>query len=516
MQLSEVLEIVAGLPKKDREKVSRLARKSMATRPWVPNAGPQTEAYYCEADEIFYGGEAGGGKTDLGVGLALTEHKRSLILRRINKDALKIKPRIEEILGSDNGYNGQLQRWKLRDRQIDIAGCEQESDKQRFKGDPHDLIVFDEGTDFLESQYRFIIGWNRSTDPKQRCRVIVASNPPTTAEGLWVIKYWSPWLDQTHPNPAKPGELRWFTTVAGEDREVDGPGPHMIDGEAVYARSRTFIRATLSDNPDLARTGYASVLAGLPEELRRAYRDGDFSVGIRDADFQVIPTAWVLAAEARWKPDGRNGLSMTAMALDPAGGGRDSAELARRHGGWYAELISAKGQETADGSATAAMVVRYRLDAAPVIVDVGGGYGGGVTIRLKDNGIEPVSFVGSWESIEKTKDGQLAFANKRAEVWWKFREALDPDQPDGSAIALPPDPELRADLCAPTWKLTARGILLESKDGSSGFGNLRQRLGRSPGKGDAVVMAWSEGNAAATTRHNQAKWASRPPHRWIV
>jgi hypothetical protein len=127
-----------------------------------------------------------------------------------------------------------------------------------------------------------------------------------------------------------------------------------------------------------------------------------------------------------------------------------------------------------------------------VIVDVGGGYGGGVTIRLKDNGMEPVSFVASWESIEKTKEGQLAFANKRAEVWWKFREALDPDQPDGSAIALPPDPELRADLCAPTWKLGARGILLESKDGSSGFGNLRQRLGRSPGKGDAVVMAWSE------------------------
>ena len=75
------------------------------------------------------------------------------------------------------------------------------------------------------------------------------------------MKYWGPWLDTTHPNPAKPGELRWFTTVAGEDREVDGPGPHMIDGEPVYARSRTFIRATLSDNPDLARTNYASVLA---------------------------------------------------------------------------------------------------------------------------------------------------------------------------------------------------------------------------------------------------------------
>src|SRR3954449_2488263 len=122
--LSEVLDTVAALPKKDREKVSQLARNSMASRPWVPNVGPQTEAYYSEADEIFYGGEAGGGKTDLGVGLALTEHKRSLILRRINKDAVKIKPRIEKIL---------VQRWKLKDRQIDIAGCEQESDKQRFK-----------------------------------------------------------------------------------------------------------------------------------------------------------------------------------------------------------------------------------------------------------------------------------------------------------------------------------------------------------------------------------------------
>src|SRR4051794_30861803 len=409
MLLDELLARLTELPEKSRAEAIDLAVKSTANMAWIPNPGPQTQAFLCEADELFYGGEAGGGKTDLGIGLALTAHRRSLLLRRINKDAVKIKPRIEAILGHDTGYNGQLQRWRLGERQIDIAGCEQESDKQRFKGDPHDLIVFDEGPDFRESECRLIIGWTRSTDPKQRCRVIVASNPPTTAEGLWVVKCWGPWLDTTHPNPAKPGELRWFTTVAGEDREVDGPGPHIIDGEAVYARSRTFIRATLSDNPDLAQTGYASVLAGLPEELRGAYRDGDFSVGIRDADFQVIPTAWVLAAEARWKPDGANGLAMTAMALDPAGGGRDSAELARRHGGWYDELISAKGQETADGSATAATVVRFRRDKPPVIVDVGGGYGGSVTIRLEDNDIRPTPFNGTNLSTEKTKDGQLTF-----------------------------------------------------------------------------------------------------------
>ena len=279
----------------------------------------------------------------------------------------------------------------------------------------------------------------------------------------------------------------------------------MIDGQAVLARSRTFIRATLSDNPDLARTNYASVLASLPEELRRAYRDGDFTVGMKDAEFQVIPTAWVLAAEARWKPDGGRGLSMTAMALDPAGGGRDSAEIARRHGHWYAELISAKGAETADGSATAATVVKHRLDDAAIVVDVGGGYGGAVTLRLKDNGIKPMAFNGANKSHGKTKDGQLDFANRRAETWWRFREALDPDQPDGATIALPPDPELRADLCTPTWKLTAREILLESKE------DIRKRLGRSPGKGDAVVMAWSEGNRAAMARAQKKPAPQRPP-----
>jgi hypothetical protein len=87
----------------------------------------------------------------------------------------------------------------------------------------------------------------------------------------------------------------------------------------------------------------------------------------------------------------------------------------------------------------------------------------------------------------------------------ELREALDPDQPDGSAIALPPDPELSADLCTPTWKLTARGILLEGKE------EIRKRLGRSPGKGDAVVMAWSEGNKAAMHRAQKKPYRALSP-----
>lgn len=488
--LDQILGVLGKLPPGVMAELNAARAKEKAV--WVPNPGPQTEGFKSQADELFYGGQAGGGKTDLGVGLALTSHKRSLILRRINKDALAISDRIEQIVGSRQGWNGQLQRWRLGDKQIDIAGCEQEDDKQRFKGSPHDLIVFDEGSDFTEGQFRFIVGWNRSTDPNQRCRVLVTSNPPTSAAIRWVVKYWAPWLDITHPNPAKPGELRWFTTINGEDREVDGPGPHQIPGEdrPVRALSRTYIPARLEDNPDLSRTDYDSRLAALPEELRRAYRDGDFTVGLRDADFQVIPTRWIVDAQQRWSKDGWKSFNMTVMALDPAGGGRDSAELCWRFGGWYAPLVSAQGEKTASPQATGAMVAQYRMHQAPVVLDTGGGYASGIIEWLRTNGIAHLPFNGAQQALGRTKDGNLKFANKRAEAWWRFREALDPDQEGGSPVQLPPDPELRADLASPTYEVGARGILVENKD------ELRKRLGRSPGKGDAVVMCMSEGNVA--------------------
>jgi hypothetical protein len=68
------------------------------------------------------------------------------------------------------------------------------------------------------------------------------------------------------------------------------------------------------------------------------------------------------------------------------------------------------------------------------------------------------------------------------------------------------------------WRREREEDARRLKDGTSGFGNLRQRLGRSPGKGDAVVKAWSEGNAAAVSRHNAWRWEQYRDRRqaWIV
>lgn len=501
--LDDVLNRLQQLPEAERKAIEEEAYAATAGMKWIPSAGPQTEAYFSKADILLFGGSGGAGKSDLGLGLAFTAHKRSLILRRKYTNLDGLIDRALQINGTREGFNGKPPpRLTTSDGRLIVFGANQHlGDEQGFQGQPFDLKVFDEATQFLEQQVRFHIGWLRNADdPNQRTRAILPTNPPLDADGEWVIGFFRPWLDITHPKPAKHGELRYFVTDPdGKDLEVDGPNPVELGGRKLVPHSRTFIPGTLSNNPYLIRTDYQAKLDSLPEPLRSAVRDGNFMAARQDADFQVIPTAWIIAAQARWSPQPPTGMAMTAQALDPAGGGRDSMELSSRYGGWYSELVSAQGEETADGSSSAATVIKHRRDNCPVIVDTGGGYGGSVMMRLKDNGIAATGFNGSTASSGKTKDGQLSFVNLRAEAWWKFREALDPDQEGGSVIALPPDPELRADLAAPTWNLTQRGILIESKD------DIRKRLGRSPGKGDSVVMCLSQGDRAVMrARSNQS------------
>ena len=85
--------------------------------------------------------------------------------------------------------------------------------------------------------------------------------------------------------------------------------------------------------------------------------------------------------------------------------------------------------------------------------------------------------------------GKLRFTNKRTEAYWRLREALDPDQPGGSPIMLPPDQKLAAQLCAVHFVDTPNGIAAEDKI------SVIKKLGRSPDRADAVIMAWYRGGA---------------------
>lgn len=493
---SELEKLLSALPPGKLETVAKATGPIFKGQAWLPNAGPQTEAFESEADELFYGGEAGGGKTDLLIGTALANHRRSLILRRLNGEVDGLIDRMEEILGHSRGLKrNPPARWKFPNQIIMFGGCQHLEDREKYRGVPKDYIGFDEVTNFLRAQYEFIIGWARSTVPGQRVRVIATGNPPTTPDGMWVLERWAPWLDPNHPNPALPGELRWFTTFRGKDYEVEGPGPVHIEGQPlldekgqpVYPKSRTFIPASLEDNPDLAETGYAATLSGLPEELRRAMK-GDFTVSQVDAEFQVFPTSWLEAAMQRWREDGRQ-KPMDVIAADIAQGGEDRTTFARRHGTWFDQLLSWPGRETPTGSIVAGFLVMHRRNGAEIIIDMGGGYGGSTRDHLTANDTEtglpvrPTLYSGA-STAEGIRDrtGRLAFYNLRAAACWSFREQLDPET--GSNIALPPDPELKAELAAFRWEMRPGSkVFVKSK------AEIRELLGRSPDKADAVIMA---------------------------
>lgn len=468
---------------------------------WTPLPGPQTLAVESEADELFFGGGGGGGKTDLILGLAITHHRSSIIFRREFsqfRGPEGIIERSRQIVGMNGRLNENLYIWRglPGGRAIEFGAVQHEDHKNRYKGRAHDLKAFDELPEFTETQYRFLNIWLRTAIPGQRTRVVGTGNPPTTAEGQWVLKYWGPWLDPHHPNPAKPGELRWFAVLDGKDVEVAGPEPIVFKGQTIGPRSRTFIPAKVEDNPYYMRTGYADVLDNLPEPLRSQMRFGNFQAAQGDHTWQIIPTAWVRAAQLRWTSEPPPGIPLTAVGVDPSRGGDAEFVIAKRHAQWLAPLERHPGALMPDGPTGAAAIVKTIGGdrEVPVQIDIIGSAGSSVYDQAKILGVNAFGLNGSEASPALDKSGRLGFFNKRAEWHWRLREALDPTS--GQDIALPPDPQLLADLCAPRWKVTPRGIQVEPKD------DIVKRIGRSPDRGEAVIYAVAHESltgASATT-----------------
>lgn len=474
----------------ERERLALLLRERLRRLPvWQPLPGPQTQAYESLSDVIGYGGAAGGGKTDLAIGKALTQHRRVAIFRREATQLVGVVDRLAEMLGSRDGYNGAERIWRAagpRSVQIEFGSVPNLGDEVRHQGRPKDLLVLDEAANFLESQARFLMGWVRTTVPGQRCQTLLTFNPPTSAEGRWLVDFFAPWIDRKHPlYPTAPGVLRYVAAIDGQDVWVDSPAVIEHKGERIKPQSRTFIPARLADNPHLLGTGYMATLQALPEPLRSQMLKGDFEAGMQDDPWQVVPTAWAEAAMARWQPRSPRG-EMMGLGVDVARGGRDDTVIATRHATesgskWFDQPHMRPGAETPDGPKVAGLVVAALRDYAPIMIDVIG-VGASPYDTLVGLG-QPVFGVNVAESATGVdRSGRLRFFNLRSQIWWAMREELDPANDTG--VALPPEPRLLAELCAPRWELATSGaIRVEGRE------NIIKRIGRSPDMATAYLLA---------------------------
>ena len=453
---------------------------------WTPRSEPQRLALESEADELYYGGAAGGGKTDLLIGAALTQHRHAVLFRREYAQHSAIIDRVTEVLApiaDQVSYNGTDRRWRLPgSRFLELGAAQHEDSVRKWRGRPHDGKFFDELPEFTEQQYLFFSGWARTTIPGQRVRTIGAGNPPTDTDGEWVISRWGPWLDEQHPYPALPGELRWFVRIDDKDTEVEGPTRIEHGGETLYPRSRTFIPARLDDNLYLSRDpSYRATLQALPEPLRSQLLYGDHAIGLQDDAWQVIPSAWVRAAQARWTPERPAGVPLMQLGIDVAQGGADNTVIAKRYGTWFAAPEVHPGISVPSASHNAEHVRRALNEGGVATID-SDGIGASTYFLLAPAMPQHVAaYRGSARTTMRDRSGVLTFVNQRAAAWWALRDALDPAH--GSQLALPPSRELRAELCAPRYEKQASGIKLEDKD------ETKKRIGRSPDLGDAYVMA---------------------------
>lgn len=499
MNLAELLNAAKDLPAlldgMPEEELREVAKAVKAERGGhivrVPNPGPQTAAYLSKADVLLFGGSPGGGKTALECLLALNEHHRSLIVRKNFVDLAAVLHTLDNIVGREHCWTGGNRPVynKPGGGVIDFMGLGE--DLGGKQGNPHDLICVDEAAQVPEDWFRMLLGWMRTDKKGQRCRAVLGSNPPLDSTGDWLIEYFAPWFDLQHPNPAQEGELRYFLPRddgSPGDRECGPDEFIMLHGVRVMPQSRTYISSNFTDNPFYDPEQYAKALAGLPDGKRQKLVTGSFLIDRNDDEWQAIPTMWIRAAMARWRPTPPVGVPMCAIGADVAQGGADQTVLAIRHDAWFAPLVIKPGKDTPGGTDVAALVLKHRRDLAKVCIDVGGGWGGDAHGHLMKNQVDSIAYMGVKESHQRTADMQLAFTNVRTQAYWRFREALNPDQPGGSPVALPNDNRLLADLTAPKYKITPRGIEIESKV------DVVKRLRRSTDRGDAVVMAWHTGD----------------------
>jgi hypothetical protein len=507
--------LIERLGPAQREELASALQADRRAVVWRPDRGTQSQAYELATavDVLMLAGGAGSGKTELEMGIAFDQARAARFLRKTSLEFTPILKRIAEILGTTDGRNLSSQSWELgppfgyqgKGVTLEFNSLAEPDSVLRLQGRPVDLLIVDDAGSgqLAQEDIAFASRWLRSTELVRK-RLIYSSNPPTSAESLWLRDdVFAPWLSPSYAGtPAQSGEIRYFLPGNdGESREV----PAGTAG----AQSRSVVLSTVHDNPRLVRSGYVAHLAASPTAvLRKRLLENDWTAGWdSDADMQVIPSAWVDAAMERWAPTPSH--EMSAVGVDVARGGKDRTTIARRHRDWFNAPLVYPGSATLSGQAVAALVLAARGASAITFIDSTGVGASPYDILRERIVIVPIVFGAAYDGLDVTQS--FKFFNLRSALWWRMREALDPN--GRRKIALPPDKTLKAELTMPRYELRSGRLFVEDRD------SIIKRLKRSPDIATAYVLALIDGDSTLAYRDDflfalqksNAEWRRRNP-----
>ena len=266
----------------------------------------QGTALNTEANEVLYGGAAGGGKSHLMrvaaiIWCAAIGGLQVYLFRRIRDDLVK------NHMEGPKGFRSILAPWVLcgfvkivedeirfwNGSKIYLCHCKDEKDIYKYQGAEIHVLLIDELTHFTEAMYRFLRNRLRMVGlevPKQYAgmfpRILAGANPGNIGH-LWVK---ATWIDSAEPY---------------EQRRMEPSEGGML---------REFVPARLEDNPSMASDDpdYENRLEGLgSKQLVQAMRWGDWDI-IEGAYFDCwdknrhvvqpfeIPKDWTRFASMDW------------------------------------------------------------------------------------------------------------------------------------------------------------------------------------------------------------------------